>query len=99
MRGGGYADVLPVLQVPDNKADAVPCERLPDSKLSVSFVKDYPRGIRQIQAPHFAPYREIKTSLNVFLEERRRESLGLLSEDEIASRCEVRFSIDIFSPG
>ncbi len=28
MRGGGYADVLPVLQVPDNKADAVPCERL-----------------------------------------------------------------------
>gem|GEM_PF-6572875 len=29
MRGGGYADVLPVLQVSDNKADAVPCERLP----------------------------------------------------------------------
>jgi len=29
MRGGGYADVLPVLQVPDNKADAVPCKRLP----------------------------------------------------------------------
>ena len=28
MRGGGYADVLPVLQVLDNKADAVPCERL-----------------------------------------------------------------------
>ncbi|MEA1990730.1 MAG: hypothetical protein U9N58_00825 [Thermodesulfobacteriota bacterium] len=28
MRGGGYADVLPVLQVPDNKAGAVPCERL-----------------------------------------------------------------------
>jgi hypothetical protein len=28
MRGGGYADVLPVLQVPDNKADAVLCERL-----------------------------------------------------------------------
>ncbi len=28
MRGGGYADVLPVLQVPDNKADAVSCERL-----------------------------------------------------------------------
>jgi hypothetical protein len=28
MRGGEYADVLPVLQVPDNKADAVPCERL-----------------------------------------------------------------------
>jgi len=28
MRGGGYADVLPVLQVPDNKAAAVPCERL-----------------------------------------------------------------------
>ena len=27
MQGGGYADVL-VLQVPDNKADAVPCERL-----------------------------------------------------------------------
>jgi hypothetical protein len=30
MRGGGYADVLPVLQVPDNEADAVPCERLRD---------------------------------------------------------------------
>ena len=28
MRGGVYADVLPVLQVPDNKANAVPCERL-----------------------------------------------------------------------
>ncbi|MEA1991581.1 MAG: hypothetical protein U9N58_05205 [Thermodesulfobacteriota bacterium] len=28
MRGGGCADVLPVLQVPGNKADAVPCERL-----------------------------------------------------------------------
>ena len=28
MRGGGYADILPVLQVPDNKADAVPSERL-----------------------------------------------------------------------
>jgi hypothetical protein len=33
MRGGGYADVLPVLQVPDNKADAVPCERLLDFDL------------------------------------------------------------------
>jgi hypothetical protein len=32
MRGGGYADVLPVLQVPDNKADAVPCERLQNHK-------------------------------------------------------------------
>jgi predicted AAA+ superfamily ATPase len=28
MRGGGHADVLPVLQMPDNKADVVPCERL-----------------------------------------------------------------------
>ena len=28
LRGGVYADVLPVLQVPDNKADAVPCKRL-----------------------------------------------------------------------
>ena len=28
MRGRGYADVLPVLQVPDNKADVVPCKRL-----------------------------------------------------------------------
>ncbi len=28
MRGGGYADVLHVLQVPDNKTDAVPCEGL-----------------------------------------------------------------------
>ncbi len=25
MRGGGYADVLPELQVPDNKTNAVPC--------------------------------------------------------------------------
>ena len=33
MRGGGYADVLPVLQVPDNKADAVPCERLQFGRL------------------------------------------------------------------
>jgi len=33
MRGGGYADVLPVLQVPDNKADAVPCERLQQIKV------------------------------------------------------------------
>jgi len=32
MRGDGYADVLPVLQVPDNKADAVPYERLPGNK-------------------------------------------------------------------
>ncbi|MCD4754808.1 MAG: hypothetical protein K8R75_03285 [Deltaproteobacteria bacterium] len=32
MRGGGYADVLPVLQVPDNKAGAVPCERLQNIK-------------------------------------------------------------------
>jgi hypothetical protein len=35
MRGGGYADVLPVLQVPDNKADAVPCERLPIPQLEM----------------------------------------------------------------
>jgi hypothetical protein len=28
MRGGGHADVLPVLQVPDNKTGVVPCERL-----------------------------------------------------------------------
>jgi len=27
MRGGEYADVLPVLQVPDNKADAVSCDK------------------------------------------------------------------------
>jgi len=33
MRGGGYAGVLPVLQVPDNKANAVPCERLQDIKI------------------------------------------------------------------
>ncbi|RKX62331.1 MAG: hypothetical protein DRP37_01765, partial [Thermodesulfobacteriota bacterium] len=32
MRGDGYADVLPVLQVPGNKADAVPCERLRNKK-------------------------------------------------------------------
>jgi len=29
MRGVRVTDVLPVLQVPDNKADVVPCERLP----------------------------------------------------------------------
>jgi len=29
MRDGGHADVLPVLQVPANTADAVPCEGLP----------------------------------------------------------------------
>jgi ribosomal protein S6--L-glutamate ligase len=29
MRGAGHADVLLVLQMPGNKADAVPCERLP----------------------------------------------------------------------
>jgi hypothetical protein len=35
MRGGGHADVLPVLQVPANKADAVPCEGLlPDNRVN-----------------------------------------------------------------
>jgi hypothetical protein len=29
LRGAGHEDVLVVLQVPGNKADAVPCERLP----------------------------------------------------------------------
>ena len=29
MQGAGHADVLVILQVPGNKADAVPCERLP----------------------------------------------------------------------
>ena len=38
MRGGGYADVLPVLQVPGNKVDAVPCERLLFFKASVNLV-------------------------------------------------------------
>jgi superfamily II DNA or RNA helicase len=38
MRGGGYADVLPVLQVPDNKADAVPRERLPLFSTAPSLV-------------------------------------------------------------
>ena len=28
MQGAGHAVVLPVLQIPGNKADAVPCERL-----------------------------------------------------------------------
>ena len=28
MHGTGHADVLVVLQMPGNKADAVPCERL-----------------------------------------------------------------------
>jgi len=39
MRGGGYADVLPVLQVPDNKADAVPCERLPLNNTKLGIIK------------------------------------------------------------
>jgi hypothetical protein len=29
MHGTGHADVLVVLEMPGNKADAVPCERLP----------------------------------------------------------------------
>jgi hypothetical protein len=36
MRGKRYADVLPVLQVPDNKADAVPCEHLQKIKEAYS---------------------------------------------------------------
>jgi hypothetical protein len=39
MRGGGHADVLPVLQVPDNKADVVPCERLPKMKAFLIIIK------------------------------------------------------------
>ena len=50
MQGVGCADVLLVLQVPDNKADAVPCERLPalyyhhhliptSSTVSLSFIE------------------------------------------------------------
>jgi hypothetical protein len=42
MRGGGYADVLPVLQVHDNKADAVPCERLQENKV-VPLIKEVTR--------------------------------------------------------
>ena len=42
MRGGGYADVLPVLQVPDNKADAVPCERL--RKIFIELVQKLRHG-------------------------------------------------------
>jgi hypothetical protein len=37
MRGGGHADVLPVLQVPDNKADVVPCERLRYGRVQSSW--------------------------------------------------------------
>jgi hypothetical protein len=33
MRGAGHADVSFVLQMPGNKADAVPCERLQVSAL------------------------------------------------------------------
>ena len=56
MRGGGYADVLPVLQVPDNKADAVPCERLlQDQGITVSIGGEglglYP-GISDIFCDH-----------------------------------------------
>ena len=40
MRGGGTAGVLPVLQMPDNKADAVPCERLP--KYACTFTTCHP---------------------------------------------------------
>jgi membrane-bound lytic murein transglycosylase D len=42
MRGGGHADVLPVLQVPDNKADVVPCERLPKPFVSSTIAINPP---------------------------------------------------------
>jgi len=32
MEGGGHGDVLPVLRVPANKADAVPYEGLPRTR-------------------------------------------------------------------
>jgi hypothetical protein len=38
MRGAGHTDVHVVLQVPGNKADAVPCERLRFFWLSISPV-------------------------------------------------------------
>ena len=41
MRGVRVADVLPVLQVPDNKAYAVPCERLQER-----FFSSLPKVIR-----------------------------------------------------
>ena len=42
MRGAGYEDVLLVLQVPGNKADAVPCERLRDMICLRSQFIDFP---------------------------------------------------------
>jgi hypothetical protein len=45
MRGAGCADVLGVLQAPGNKADAVPCERLPTvyTKLTSQLTGDFIR--------------------------------------------------------
>ena len=50
MRGGGYADVLPALQVPDNKADAVPCKRLPLDNTELGIIKVqslFPRNVKK----------------------------------------------------
>jgi len=59
MRGDGYADVLPVLQVPDNKADAVPCERLQEFYPglpvpgAIEFTKEYLLPCPETQLPVF----------------------------------------------
>ncbi len=46
MRGAGYADVPVVLQVPGNKADAVPCERLHNENGKVALSKALPLTLR-----------------------------------------------------
>ncbi len=43
MRGTGYADVPVVLQVPGNKADAVPCERL-QKMVNIGLLFEYVDG-------------------------------------------------------
>jgi hypothetical protein len=37
MRGAGHADIPFLLQMPGNKADAVPCERLPKFFFSCTY--------------------------------------------------------------
>ena len=46
MQGVGCADVLFVLQVPDNKADAVPCERLHENCQVTVMIHDRLRQCR-----------------------------------------------------
>ena len=52
MRGAGHADVLSGLQVPGNKADAVPCERLQKFSGLLGFARvGSPMGRTNLPAP------------------------------------------------